>query len=151
MTESLQTLLQHTERQRDEALAAVLRAESTAQRLQQQTEQLLAYRDDYRRQAPASGGRSASIELLRCHQGFMQRLDQALDQQRGQTAQAGQQVARLRAALMALDMRVAAVRKLLQRRAAVARQADARHEQRRTDEAAMRAHRRGTADVPTLS
>lgn len=138
MTAALQTLLQHAERQRDEALGLLARAEDLAVRMNAQTQQLLAYRDDYRQRHPALGGRSASIELLRCHQGFMQRLDQAITQQRQQQRLADNGVVQQRAALLELQTRAAAVKKLIERRGQEERQREARLDQRRSDEAARR-------------
>ena len=149
MTAALHTLLEHAERERDEALSAVLQAEDLLRRQQLQEEQLVAYREDYRQRHPALGGRSASIELLRCHEGFMQRLDQALQQQRGQVQHAEHRGAQLRVALVAQETRVASVRKLLERRGAqVQVQAD-RLDQRRSDETAMQQHRRRAEEAST--
>ena len=138
MTTALQTLLQHAERQRDESLVVLARTEDLAARMAAQTAQLLAYRDDYRQRHPAQGGRSATIELLRCHQGFMQRLDQAIAQQQAQQRQAENGVLQQRAAVLELQTRAASVKKLLERRSAEERQRESRREQRRSDEARRR-------------
>lgn len=135
MTAALLTLLQHAERQRDERLGLLARAEELAGRMAVQSEALLAYRGEYRLRHPAQGGRSASIELLRCHQGFMQRLDQAITQQQGQQRQADNGVLQQRAALLELQTRAAAVKKLIERRGEEARLHEARLEQRRSDDA----------------
>lgn len=147
MTAALQTLLEHAERQRDAALGAMLQAEDHLRRLQHQEEQLRVYREDYRQRHPALGGRSTSIELLRYHEGFMQRLDQALQQQQGQVQHAEARGAQLRTALVAHETRVASVRKLLERRGAQAQHAAARLDQRRSDETAMNQHRRRAEDA----
>src|SRR5688500_11023149 len=138
MTTALQTLLQHAERQRDEGLALLAGAEDFAARMAAQTAQLLDYRADYAQRHPAQGGRSTSIELLRCHQGFMQRLDQAIAQQQAQQRQAENGVLQQRATLLDLQTRAAAVRKLIERRGAEERQRQSRIEQRRSDEAGRR-------------
>jgi flagellar FliJ protein len=143
MTEALHTLLQHAEAQRDEAHAALLQAEDFARRMAAQTQQLETYREEYRLRHPAHGGQLASIELLRCHQGFMQRLDQALAQQRQAEAQAAARVAQQRERLAELQVRAASVGKLIERRGLEARQRAARAEQRLLDEAAMRRAQRG--------
>ena len=137
MTAALHTLLQHAERQRDQALAALLQAEDAVRRHQLQADQLQGYRDEYRQRHPALGGRSASIEMLRCHEGFMQRLEQAMQQQQGQMQATHNRCASLRHALVAHETRVASVRKLLERRDDTARLAAARLDQRRSDEAAQ--------------
>ena len=144
MTSALNTLLEHAERQRDETRAAMLQAEGTVQRLLAQAEQLQLYRDDYRLRHPALGGRTAGIEALRCHQDFMQRLEQAMHQQSGQRQVAEARSAVLRAELLTQEMRVASVRKLLERRGQQAEVHAGRQEQRRSDEASQNMGRRHT-------
>lgn len=138
MTQALTTLLDHAERERDEALARLLQAQEHARRLQQQAEQLETYRDEYRSRHPALGGRAASIDLVRCHQQFMHRLDLALAHQQLQIEQSTARAAALRAELLALETRVASVRKLVERRDLEARRLAERQEQRASDEAAQR-------------
>lgn len=142
MTQALNTLLELAERQRDAALAALLQAEQAVQRLEQQAQQLRSYRDDYEDRHPARGGRSTTIALLRAHQGFMLRLDQAMQQQQNQLQHAGQRCTQLRSALTAQELRVASVKKLLERRSAQTRQHETRRDQRHSDEAAMQQHQR---------
>lgn len=141
MTQSLVALLSHAERLRDETVAEMALAEGNLRQLQLQQEQLVAYRDEYRQRNPAQGGRSTSIEMLRVHQGFMGRLDQALTQLQGQLAHAEGRVAHVRETLLAQELRVASVKKLLERRHMQHAAASARQEQRQSDEAAMRRRR----------
>jgi flagellar FliJ protein len=136
MSPALTTLLELAQRQRDEALSVLLRAEEAVRRLRLQSEQLVAYRDDYRGRNPAMGGRSAPIELLRSHEAFMTRLHQAMAQQQLQLQNAEARTGEARAALLALETRVASVRKLLERREADQRLLSARQDQRRSDDAA---------------
>lgn len=137
MTQALDTLLELAVRQRDTALLALQQADETCRRLALQTDQLMTYRDDYRRRSPVRDGRSAPIDVLRGHEGFMGRLGDALTQQQ-RTQQAAQgRAAALRTELMVLEQRVASVRKLQQRRAAEAEHVSARREQRSTDELAQ--------------
>jgi flagellar FliJ protein len=145
MTQALHTLLEHAERQRDAALAALQRAEDSVRRLQQQGRQLTAYRDEYRARSPALGGRSTSIDMLRSHSSFMQRLEQALAQHQGQCQSAEARSEQLRRELLAQELRVASVRKLLERRGEQARLVASRQEQRRNDEAGQRQRRPGMA------
>lgn len=138
MTQSLKTLLEHAERQRDEGLLAVQQAESQEQALRTQAEQLQAYRAEYEARHPARSGRAAPIELLRCHLGFMQRLQQAQAQQQTQWQAAQVRLVQRRESLLALEIRVAAVRKLIERRVHDKQQTHQRQEQRRNDEAVQR-------------
>jgi flagellar FliJ protein len=142
MTAALQALLNQAERERDQALAALAQAEQQAQRLQQQAEQLHQYRGELRGRHPAGGGQAAPIGQLRVHQGFSGRLEEAIDQQHLQRLAALDGVERRRQALLALELRVASVRKLLQRRQLAQHQLQARREQRQTDETAQHQARR---------
>jgi flagellar FliJ protein len=141
MTKALHTLLEHAESLRNEALALLLQAEEATRRLQQQEMQLLAYRDEYRQRQPGLGGHSVSIELLRSHHEFMQRLEQALTQQQGQMGAAQNRLSTRRAELLALETRVASVRKLMDRRSSEQRRRSERQEQRISDDAAQHAAR----------
>jgi flagellar FliJ protein len=136
---TLQLLLERAEAERDAVQRRALRAAEAARRLATQAEQLLAYRDEYRRRAPAHGPKAAEIGLLRCHRDFMQRLEQAMAQQRLQLEIAERDAAALHQALLAQETRVASVRKLIERRTLDARREAARAEQRRSDEDALRA------------
>ena len=137
MSESLHALLEHAERARDEGQAALLQAEEAARKLQTQATQLHQYHVEYDARHPARGGRAAPIELLRCHLGFMQRLQQAQAQQQAQLQAAQQRVTQRIQALVGLEMRVAAIRKLLERREKELRTASQRQEQRHNDEASQ--------------
>ena len=137
MTQALATLLEHAEHQRDEALAKLMQAEDTARSMLAQTEQLRNYRGEYAARSPARGGRSAPIELLRCHLAFMQRLEQALAQQQAVAESAEHHAVGLRQALVALETRVASVRKLMERRGQAQQRVADQQEQRHSDEASQ--------------
>lgn len=145
MSATLSALLQLAERQRDAAAAAARRSETQLRRLQAQREQLLAYQQDYRQRDPTLGGRSASIDMLRCHQAFMQRLQQAVEQQNLQCLAVQAQTDALCNAQLPLEQRVASVKRLLERRSESTRLAGQRVAQRQSDEAALRQPR---ADNP---
>ena len=151
MTQALATVFAHAERQRDDAMAALLQAQDRARSTLAQAEQLRAYRLEYAARNPTRGGRSAPIELLRCHLDFMQRLEQALAQQQAQAGAAEHQAVELRRALVELETRVAVVRKLMERRSK-ARQSDAdRQDQRRADEASQQRAWRLRVDAMAVS
>ncbi|MDP1902199.1 MAG: flagellar export protein FliJ [Rubrivivax sp.] len=151
MTQALHTLLEHAEHQRDEALATLQQAEEATRRLREQSAQLHTYRDEYRQRNPAGGGRSTSIDILRTHQNFMQRLDQALAQLQGQIEAAESRSTRLRGELLARETRVASVRKLLERRGQETQRVTARQDQRRSDDAASSpVWRSSTSVLPAL-
>ena len=76
---SLALLLAQAERERDEARAEQFRAEAARRAAATQAEQLVAYRRDYERRWSAEFCRDGKIELVRCYQGFMQRMTQAVE------------------------------------------------------------------------
>jgi flagellar FliJ protein len=151
MTQALNALLEHAERQRDEALARLMQAEESSRRLRNQWEQLRAYRADYEARAPGMGAQAAPIELLRCHQGFVQRLDQALTQQSALIHSADEQLALKRQMLLERETHVASVRKLVERRLQDHQRTTARLEQKRSDEAATQRRWRDSAQHSTLT
>ena len=144
----MNTLLEHAEHQRDQAMAELLQAEEAVRRLRAQADQLAAYRLDYQRKDPAKPGQLAAIEQLRGHLAFMQRLDQAVLLQQAQLDTAQRKATLLRQALLVQETRVASVRKLLQRRDHEQLLRASHHEERRNDEAAMQRHWHQRAAAP---
>lgn len=134
---TLHTLLQQAEGQRDQALAALQRAEELARRAQAQAEQLAGYRGEYRQRWSQQFSRQGTMDIVHCYQSFTQRLDEAIQQQNQQAAHTEAQVAQLRQQLVAAEMRVAAVKKLIERRTHEHRRHAERREQRQTDETAQ--------------
>jgi flagellar FliJ protein len=150
MNTTLQLVLAHAERLRDETLAAMLQADEALRRLRAQADQLEAYRSEYRARGPANTGALTGIDALRRHAEFMHRLEHALAQQAMSLQGAEITAARHRAELVAQELRVASARKLLERRTAEQQRAQTRLEQRRTDEAALQQLWRRHADhAPT--
>ena len=143
MSSTLALLLEHAERQRDAARAAVQQAEGGCNRALVQLEQLRAYQGDYRARAPGTAGLAAPIELLRCHQGFMGRLDQALLHQHQAVKDAEAELLRRRELLRQAEQKLASTRKLVDRREAERKRFAQRAEQRASDESALQRHRRG--------
>jgi flagellar FliJ protein len=135
MTRALDILLQHAEQARDQALTEWQQAQVRVRGMEQQAEQLLSYRKDTEARDPTRAGRSTGIDALLVHRSFMQRLQQAVDLQQQQLAQARLQAQALQADLRARELRVAQVQKLQQRRATEALREQDRQEQRRSDDA----------------
>ena len=137
---SLTTLLEQAEAERDAAQTVLRKCEASAAAAATQAEQLEAYRGQYQQRWQTQFRQAGAIELLQCYQGFGQRLDQAVQQQNQITAQAQARMQNARAALIAREQRVAAVRKLIERRQAEQLRVAERRDQRATDEAAARRH-----------
>ncbi|HEX7440313.1 MAG TPA: flagellar export protein FliJ [Caldimonas sp.] len=131
-------LLAQTERQRDLALADQMKAQAASQAAQAQAENLLAYRRDYEQRWSAQFCREGRIELVRCYQGFMERLTQAVDAQVRTARLASAQLERATTTVREHEIQVAAVSKLVERRLAEGRREAHRHEQKENDELAAR-------------
>ena len=144
----LTVLLAQTERQRNLALADQMKAQSASDAAQAQAEQLLAYRREYEQRWSAQFCREGKIELVRCYQGFMERLSQAVDSQNRAALHAHAQLEQANLQVREHEVRVAAVRKLVERRIAEGRLQAERHEQKQDDELAARiaSGRRGGLD-----
>jgi flagellar FliJ protein len=134
---ALHTLLARAEAERDQIQAACRRADEQAHRAQAQAVQLQAYRGEYQARWAGQFSRQGAIEIVHCYQSFMLRLDEAMAQQQRQVEAMQAQCQRLRQALLAAELRVASVRKLLERRQNEQRCARERQEQRQTDETAQ--------------
>jgi flagellar protein FliJ len=128
---ALQLLAEQLGRERDELQAQLARTAQLRERLEQQARQLAAYRDEMQaRQGQGVRG----IELLRVQAQFHGKLDQALAWQHEQIATTERQAEAARQALLALEIRIAAVDKLMQRRTEQAEKKAAQREQKRSDE-----------------
>ena len=135
----LTTLLAQAERERDEGLANLQRALQAEQAAQNQSEQLLAYRQDYESRYRERFSRQSAIDVYQSYQAFMARLTQAVDQQHQVVLHAGRRVQAARDLLREQELRVASVRTLLERRLVELRQVAERRDQKQTDEFASRA------------
>ena len=139
-SQTLHLLVQQAQQQRDQAQSALLGAEQQATQAREQNEQLRRYRDDYQRRWSTQFHQGATMEILQCYRSFMQRLDQAVTMQARQADLATARQAQARTDLIESERRVAAVRKLLERRAAEHTQLQRRREQKHSDELAQRLH-----------
>ena len=135
---ALSLLLAQAERQRDEALAEQLAAERARRAAAAQAEQLVAYRREYEQRWGAEFCRDGKIELVRCYQGFIDRLTQAVEQQERVAAHAAVQAERAEAIVRGHELRAAGLKKLVERRLRQGEIAAARHAQRESDDRAVR-------------
>ncbi|HEY6511678.1 MAG TPA: flagellar export protein FliJ [Burkholderiaceae bacterium] len=140
--QALIQLLDHERRVRDASLLGLRDAEGTADAADAQSQQLHAYRSDYVARWSARFREPGSVALMQCYQGFMQRLEQAIAQQRATVQLANSRLEQARQALTDNERRVASVEKLIQRRSQQEQQRSARREQSHSDEIAQRAYAR---------
>lgn len=144
----LKTLLERAEAERDKAAGVLRQAETLAARAQAQADQLHNYRHEFDQRWTLRFRQAGSRELLDCRQAFGERLEQAITGQAGSVQQASHRVGLARQALLQREQRVAAVRKLIERREAELMRLANRREQRADDEAALRQHMRRAAATP---
>jgi len=136
--QSLEMLLKQAESERDEALLALQQAQARADAARTQAEQLAAYRGQYQQRWTQQFAQRGAIEIVHCYQGFNERLQQAITHQEQASAQSAAQLERARVLLQERELRVASVRKLIERRRLELRRLDERRDQKLTDEAAQR-------------
>ena len=141
---TLNLLLDRATQERDRLAAELRRGEDVAQRARRQGEQLQAYRGEYLQRWGQQFGRGGAIEIVHCYQSFMQRLDEAVAQQQRKIDAADQGVAAMRQLLLQAELRMASVKKLIERRQADARRLEDRRDQRQTDETAQQLTRHRT-------
>lgn len=137
--ESLLSLHDHVAQQRDVARRLADDAQTALRVAAAQVDQLLVYRHDYEQRWHSSFQRGGEIQIMVHYQSFMSRLQAAIDQQCRIRTQMQAQHERAVERLRALELRVAATAKLIERRRQAARQAAGRREQKQTDEFASRA------------
>ena len=136
--DTLKTLLEHAEGERNQALAAFNRARARCDATRQQAAQLDSYRADYQLRWSTQFALGAAPEIVRCYQGFADRLETAIVQQHQALIQSQTAQARANDTLNAHELRVASVRKLIERRVQAQRQAGERRERRDDDEVSTR-------------
>jgi flagellar FliJ protein len=136
---SLRLLLAQAEAQRDEALAEQMKLDAARRASVTQAEQLVTYRRAYEQRWSAEFCREGKIELVRCYQGFVERLTQAVEQQERIAVNAAAQVERAATIVRDHDVRATALKKLIERRMHEVRRVAAGLEQKQTDEHAARA------------
>jgi flagellar protein FliJ len=135
---TLLALLRHTEDERDRRRASASTAAAQHQAAQRQYEQLIDYRVEYEARWQSQFSQHGAMELVHAYQGFMLRLSQAVEQQHGAVQQAARQLDVARDALREHEIKVASVRKLIERREQRERVVSNRRDQKLNDEHAMR-------------
>lgn len=135
----LMALLEHAERERDEALAHRQSMREALDAARTQAEQLLAYRRDYEQRWAERFAQAGQVQLLHSYHGFVTRLTQAIEHQDRVVVQAERQLERAAETLQQQELRVASVLKLIERRVAEVDKTREQREQRSLDELASRA------------
>jgi flagellar protein FliJ len=135
----LMVLLEHAQRQRDDMLARQIQAEKTLAAAQAQQTQLQAYRIEYENRWNETFRKGVTMTLMQCYQDFVGRLHGAVDLQGQQVERLTQEFERLRKETLDAELRVASIKKLVERRESVVSQQAQRRSQKSQDEMASRA------------
>ena len=136
--DTLNTLLEQSETQRNIALAAFNQSRARRDEARAQARDLESYRDDYCARWNQQFQRSAAPEVMRSYHQFAGRLELAISQQAQVLAVCEQALTRANDVLAAHELRVASVRKLIERRRHELRQGLEQREQHASDELALR-------------
>jgi flagellar FliJ protein len=136
--QSLDLLLEREQRRRDDARTGVLRAVRNEEAAREQLDGLVTYRSDYCQRWSAQFTKASSMDIVRCYQAFVGRLDQAISQQQGMVRSAQQGIANARKRLVEREVRLATVERLISRRREQFARAEGRISQRNLDELAQR-------------
>jgi flagellar FliJ protein len=137
-SDSLQVLLEATERQRDQALARQKRAITALDAALGQAEQLRDYRISCQDRWSEQFRLGAAITLVQVYHDFADRLHGAVDLQGRQVERLRADLARCEAETLAAELRVASIDKLIARRRAQKSLEAERREQKQQDEYAGR-------------
>jgi flagellar FliJ protein len=143
-THTLQVLLEREEADRDTLLIALRQAQRHQVRVDEQMAQFEQYRTEYVARWQQEFQQQGGIEILHCYRSFMQRLDDAVAQLNAQQTHAQASVRRAQTMLLEAETRIAALRKLIERRVENHELGERRREQKYTDEIAQRGSRTRT-------
>ena len=135
---TLGILLDKVATERDEAKAQLGQCIARAEAARVQAGELRNYRSDYEQRWGQRFTQGGTMDLLNCYQNFSGKLEEAIVSQGNLAAHADQRVEAARTRLLALEMRVAAIQKLIERRQAEIQHQQQRQEQKATDEFAAR-------------
>ncbi len=134
---ALQVALELAERQRDALRTALQRAQTSAGAAHQQMTQLETYAHETDARWGTRAGASIGPEVMFHHRHFMGRLDHAIGLQHGVLTDNERRVSGAQQALLAAELRLASLRKLVERRQHEADQHQLKRDQKQTDERAM--------------
>ena len=146
----LVTLMEREIARRDTAAIELRDAQNAVEQARQQGQALLGYRSEYRQRWQAQFQQRATMDILRCYHGFIERLDQAITSQQGSTESAERRVVAARERLRQRETRVAMVRKLMERRQQAQLLQQERRDQKASDETAQRMAWAARQDLVTV-
>ena len=140
--QGVRVALEVAEQRRDVAGRALAHAVHACQAAREQLAQLEHYAGETRDRWALGARGWATPELVRHYQSFMDRLQQAVDLQRAAVEQHEATRADAQARLLQMEIRIASLHKLLERRGTEQREQAAVMAQKHADEFALMQHRR---------
>ena len=138
---ALSVAVEMATRQRDEARRVLQHAQGAQRAAQDQLQVLQGYAQETENRWGMRAQATVAPEVMFHHYHFMGRLDQAAGLQSGVVDDHAQRVALAQQQLRDAEVRLASLRKLLEKRQMEALQAQARRDQKMTDERAALRHR----------
>lgn len=143
---ALELAIELATRQRDEQARRHAQAQKTLQFAHGQLNQLQNYSSDTDARWVGGHAVNLSVELVKHHYQFMDRLQHAVGQQQGVIANLERQLVNAHQMLLKAEYRLAGLKQVLAGRHAELHVVQQRREQRATDEFAAMRHFRGRAD-----
>ena len=136
LTPTLDLAIEMAQRECEQAEQATARALKGQQHAQGQLDQLEGYADETAQRWSTAQAAQVSAVLMTHHQSFQERLQQAINLQRGVVQQAGQRVAAARQIRVQKEVRLRGLMQLRAQKLAVHRKSRERQEQKALDELA---------------
>lgn len=133
---ALQVAIDVAARRRDEALQALLEQQRMQQAGQAQLDQLSVYADQTQQRWGVRADALVQPEVMHHHYQFMGRLDEAINMQSTVVHNQGARVELARKALLETELRLASLKKLVERKQKELAQLQQQREQKQTDERA---------------
>lgn len=141
MVSALEIATEMAERQRDGARHALRDVRASAAAAQEQMEQLETYANETQARWGMRAGASVAPEVLFHHRHFIGRLEHAMELQAKVLADHTQRVLASEGALLAAELRLATLKKLVSKRQSEKELVERRRDQKQTDERAQLALR----------
>lgn len=129
-------------RQRDDAGLALAQVVRRFEHARQQLEQLQSYAADTAGRWSVASQVSATPQIIAHYYQFMERLEQTIDMQQAAIADVQRQRETARQVLLEIEIRIAGLSRLLERRRSETARTHALRDQRQSDELAAQMHRR---------
>lgn len=139
---TLNKVVELAEKRRDEAVARLAQQQREMRVAQDQMDQLQAYANEAQSRWTARGTQGVDAQLLHHHRQFMQKIDHAMDFQRGVLHNREELLGRCQSQVQAAERDLAGLRKYAERQQQALTHKAMRQEQKTTDEMALSIHLR---------